>query len=102
MVFHDVDDGPIVNPVDLHLAHLLVGRIHDVAAVPLRSLLILLRRIRLLLVLIPSLLLDIYHGLCKRIVVLLCVRASYRTQSLGWRRGGRLGRDTLAQIVLLL
>ena len=94
VVLHDVDNGPIIYSVDLHLANLLVRRIHDVAAVlPLLLLLIVLQRIRLvahlrlllLIVLVPSLLLDVYHGLRQRVVVLLSVRASYRTESLGWR-----------------
>ena len=94
VVLHDVDDGPIIDPVDLHLADLLVRRIHDVAAVlPLLLLLIVLQRIRLvahvrlllLIVLVPSLLLDVYHGLRQRVVVLLSVRASYRAESLWWR-----------------
>ena len=94
VVLHDVDDGTIVDPVDLHLADLLVGRIHDVTAVlSLLLLLIMLHWIRLvahlrlllLIVLVSSLLLDVYHGLSKRVVVLLSVRASYRAESLGWR-----------------
>ena len=95
MVLHDVDDRAIVDPVDLHLANLLVRRVHDVAAVlPLLLLLIVvLDWIRLvahlllllLIVLVSPLLLDAYHGLRQRIVVLLSVRASYRAESLWWR-----------------